>query len=277
MRDFLVYTSAGLNSNVHLWAKSVDRNYDVWVTNYSDVKGNLSDLADYYNESKGTKFPNLKKVMAEHEPILRQYKAIMVADDDVVINARKLNRMFNLMCEKDLWVVAPAFSRFGKISHETTERKLLTRYRYTNFAEMTCPIIRTDKLLSFMNVYNGKVPGYGVDWWYLNHLGLDVTDKIVISDQDYCINPRDEWKPSRSREIDSAFSRKEREAHWEAMSRQLGMRPVKPVVYRSVPRNPGKVIAALPYYVLECIYWMLFRSPPSKKMKHRIKLALGRA
>ncbi len=138
MRKFLVYTSAGLHSNVHLWAKTESRDYDIWITNYSDVPGNLSEYADFYNERRGAKFPNFLEVLKENREFLSKYQAIMVSDDDIIISPKKLDRMFNLLVEKELWVVVPAFSRFGKISHDTTERWLTTRYRYTNFAEVTC-------------------------------------------------------------------------------------------------------------------------------------------
>src|SRR5690606_33164588 len=176
MREFLIYTSAGLNSNVASWTEYKNRNYDIWITNYSDVKDNLRGNADYYNESKGAKFPNFKNVVVEHRRFIERYKAIMVADDDIIISPIRLNNLFSMIEREDVWIVTPAFSRLGKISHETTERKLVSRYRYTNFAEVTCPIFRTDKLLGFLDEYDAEMEGYGVDWWYLNYLGKDIVD-----------------------------------------------------------------------------------------------------
>lgn len=274
MRDFLVYTSAGLNSNVHRWA-SEKRTYDIWVTNYSDVPGNLREYADHYNESKGAKFPNFKCVVNEHASLLSQYKAIMVADDDIVISPKKLDNLFCLLEEKNLWIVAPAFSRFGKISHKGTERMLSSRYRYTNFAEVTCPIIRTDKLLDFMQVYDGEITCYGVDWWYLNHFGKNVRDKIVISDDSYCVNPRDFLKGGR--EIDQVLSHKRRVQLWQAKKRELNIDSFEIEIYEASQRSTLEKLCALPGYVAENAFNWLWGSKLLVTLRRVAKAFLRRS
>lgn len=257
MKDFLIYTSAGLNANVAQWASSPDRSYDIWITNYSDTPNHLREFADVYNESKGAKFPNLKKIFEEHGSTLSRYKAIMVADDDIIISPQKLNALFRMIEEKDAWIVTPAFSKFGKISHTTTERRLMSKYRYTNFAEVTCPIFRTDMLLSFMQVYDPEIKGYGVDWWYLNHLGTDVIDKIIISDQHYCINPRDFKKVGGIREIDKVSNKETRTSKWDQKKRELGINSFPKEVYDTKNRSALEVLTAAPVYLVENLYSFL--------------------
>lgn len=254
MRRFLIYTSAGKHNNVHHWVNTRERSYDIWVTNYSDKPGLLKDVADFYSERKGAKFPNLLEVILNHRKQIEQYQAIMIADDDIIISPKKLERLFSQLVAQDLWIITPAFSRIGKITHDTTERKLTSRYRYTNFAEVTCPIFRTDRLLEFMDTYDAEVTCFGVDWWYLNFLNDTSHQKLVISDENYCINPRDAQKNTKVREIDKYISHDGRVLHWERKKEELGISSFEKVVYRSVERPLHEVILASPFFAFEILF-----------------------
>lgn len=61
MREYLIYTSAGEDANVKVWASSKTRNYDIWVTNYTDQPGLNSEYADFYNEHGGSKISTYTK------------------------------------------------------------------------------------------------------------------------------------------------------------------------------------------------------------------------
>jgi len=153
LREFLIYTSAGDSANVKQWYKGPNRNYDIWVTSFSDTPNKNAEYADYYNEHRGLKFPNLYNVFLENRSILSSYKAVMVLDDDIIIPPRSISKLFELLIVKDLWLLQPAFSRLGIVSHEITKRRLFYCLRYTNFVEVACPIFRTHKLLEILDIY----------------------------------------------------------------------------------------------------------------------------
>lgn len=259
MRDFLVYTSAGENAAVKRWAKNPHRCYDIWVTNYSNTSGLWYECADFYNECKGAKFPNFKAVLERHYDHLATYKAIMIADDDIIISSANLDNLFHLFNEKSAALVVPAFSRFGKVSHDTTARELGSDYRYTNFAEVTCPIIRTDLLLDFMSVYDSELAQcYGVDWWYLSHWGDKVKHRIIISDTNYCINPRDWFKCGDIREIDRHYSEAERYARWDKTRQKMMVGNFQKEVFFRHPKSLVMLLRHLPIYVAEVVFaWLL--------------------
>jgi hypothetical protein len=255
MREFLVYTSAGENANVSMWAKQVDRTYDIWITNYSSKSELNKEFADYYNERKGAKFPNFKWILQQHIEHLSAYKAIMIADDDIIISYAEIDALFQLLIEKKACIVVPAFSRFGKISHDTTAREWRSDFRVTNFAEVTCPIIRIDLLLDFMAIYDeNSVQCHGVDWWYLNHWGDRVKNKILISDSHYCINPRDLFKQGGQREIDKHYSEDQRQARWEALKKSLNIDSFPKTISGSKPKTIGRLLIQTPLYLVECIF-----------------------
>ncbi|MBD1390568.1 hypothetical protein IC617_14110 [Neiella sp. HB171785] len=212
----LVFSSVGDKSNVKQWLEG-KRNFDLFVCYYGDNECAVKEQADYYLERKGGKFPNLKYVFDHHRDILDRYDAIYVSDDDIGITTAEINQLFSIRQEFDLWVLQPAFSLFGKISHSITKRQPTNYIRYTNFLEVTCPLFRTDKLTEFLDVYDPSLIGYGVDWWFLHTLGYNLDKRVAIVDAISCLNPRDDVKGG-TREIASLQSNHKRMKEWDRVS-----------------------------------------------------------
>lgn len=145
---YLVFTSAGDHSNLELWIKG-HKNFDLWVTYYGDKKGRYHAISDFYNCRKGGKFPNFYYVFQRYHEILDHYDAIMVMDDDIIINGTEISRLFRIREQFDLWVLQPAFDPRGKISIPITRVRLFSYLRFTNFVEVTCPLFKKDKLEDF--------------------------------------------------------------------------------------------------------------------------------
>ena len=215
---YLVFTSAGDKANLRWWLKG-ERNFDLWINYYGSKENRYIDLGDFYTMKKGDKFANYHFVYQKWEDILNRYQAIMVMDDDVIIDGAAINRLFKIREEYDLWVLQPAFSPKGKISHRITRVNPLTYLRYTNFVEMTCPLFLKDKLNNFMKVYDPGLIGYGVDYWYIDSMGPDIGGKVAIVDEISCINPHDRVKGGQ-REIDRLCPLSERINAWEKIKNQ---------------------------------------------------------
>jgi hypothetical protein len=209
----LVFTSAGDRSNVCRWLQGRRRDFDLWVNYYGDDASALQSLADIYSVRKGTKFQNLYYCYSRWPELFSRYEAVMVMDDDIIIGADGLTRLFDLRRELDLWALQPAFRISGKLSWNITRVRPTTRLRYTDFIEMTCPLFRRDKLDAFMAVYDPQSMGYGEDWWFLRTLGPDRGLHVAVVDEVSCINPHDRTKGGR--EIDRISTHEQRKAMWE--------------------------------------------------------------
>jgi hypothetical protein len=218
----LVFTSAGDRSNVRRWLTG-KRNFDLWVVYYGDGPGVLHDQAEFYVDRKGSKFQNLHYCYRRHRDIFDQYEAIMIMDDDILIDGTSLSRLFDIRRELDLWVLQPAFRLLGKISWDITRVRPTAKLRYTNFVEMTCPLFRRDKLAEFMLVYDPRLVGYGMDWWFLDVMGEDLEGHVAIVDEITCVNPYDRTKGGK-REIDRLQPKVLRKAEWEGMQARHGIR-----------------------------------------------------
>lgn len=196
----LVFTSAGDNANIERWLKG-NKNFDLWITYYGDEDGRYRELADYYHARKDAKYSNLHYAYQNWNGLLDQYEAIMVMDDDIIINASGISRLFDIRNQYGLWLLQPAFSPFGRISHPFTIVHPFTLIRYTNFVECGVALFQKNILDKFMQVYDPDLKGYGIDFWYLDVIGPDLAGKVAIADVVYCINPHTKNKNAGQREI----------------------------------------------------------------------------
>ena len=234
----LAFTSAGDHSNLELWLAG-ERQFDLWVTYYGNQLDRYRDRAEFYNYRRGAKFPNLHYLYQTAREILDQYDAIIVLDDDIIIDARGLNQLFDLRERYDLWLLQPAFDPQGKISHPITEVKPGLLLRYVSFVEVTCPLFKKEKLDAFMAVYDPALLSWGVDWWFLQVLGPDLAGKVAVIDAIPCINPHDAAKGGR-REIDRIEPEKVRIARWQEFATRYNIPsgPELKVEYGRIPAGP---------------------------------------
>ena len=217
----LVFTSAGDQSNVRRWLNG-RRDFDLWVVYYGEVPKRLYREADLYVARAGTKFQNLHYCYSQWRNLFERYEAVLVMDDDIVIGASGISRLFQIRRTLDLWALQPAFRVAGKISWDITRIRTAALLRYTNFIEMTCPLFRRDKLDAFMDVFDPELIGYGEDWWFLQTLGAQSRRRVAIADEVPCINPYDRDKGG-AREIDRLSTHEQRKEVWERIKARYGL------------------------------------------------------
>jgi len=250
----LVFTSAGDRGNLRAWLQG-RRDFDLWVVYYGEHPGGLRELADFHLQRKGSKFQNLHYCYQHWREALERYEAVMVMDDDIMIDASGITRLFELRRELDLWALQPAFRWCGKVSWDITAVHSTAKLRYTNFVEMACPLIRRDKLDAFMAVYDPELVGYGVDWWFLHTLGPELANHVAIVDEVTCINPYDRDKGG-VREIDRLQSHEKRKEVWERMKARHGLdeQGRTHVEFGRIRRSPMGAAASLLRYFPDWAY-----------------------
>lgn len=216
---YLVYTSAGDMNAIPLWLRG-RRNFDLWVTYYGTKPQPYLDKADYRINRSGGKFQNLKTDWLASPDTFKQYDAIMVMDDDIVIDASGISRLFRLRDEYALTILQPAYLGRGKISYHVTKRRWRYKLRFTEFVEVSCPLFQKDALAKFLQEYDGKLAGWGIDFWFLDVLKREPNFRAAIIDAVTCINPHDTIKGGR-REISSLQADDERMADWDRIKTRL--------------------------------------------------------
>ncbi len=271
---YLVYTSAGHRSNIKKWVLG-EKEFDLWVTNYEGGDSYQYEIADYYNERRGGKYPNLYDVYQKWGGVLSQYKAIFVLDDDIEINASQISQLFRIKERYDLVLLQPSFLTMGKISHLVTISRFFRFARYTNFVENCVPLFSKPILDRFMQVYDPALISFGTDWWYLHILTNEERQKIAVIDSIPCINP-DERLEKRERKINQLASVEDRIKIWNEVKIEHGIeRPaggvrtlglIWPKVWEdwvaliTAPLISIKVFFFYPHYLMRAkrSYWRLY-------------------
>lgn len=232
----LVFTSAGDRGHVSHWLLG-ERQFDVFVAYYGDGQHSYRNNVEHYFERKGGKFPNLHFAYSNWPTVFAHYDAIMVMDDDILIDAAAINNLFAIRAQYSLKVLQPAFRLNGKISHRITAFRPFSKLRFVNFVENTCPLFFRPCLDEFMKHYDPALVGYGTDWWYLEVLHAEVVGNAAIVDQWPCINPFDDRKQGRGREIDALQSLAQRERAWYEVAQRFGLTQHlrEQRVFRTVP------------------------------------------
>ncbi|WP_370977768.1 hypothetical protein [Agaribacterium sp. ZY112] len=236
-KRFLVFSSVGDQARIKLWTKGVGRKeFDLVVFYYGDAEPEYLSEVDFAYRRKGSKFQNLK-AFYEATKSLSHYESVMVLDDDIEIDSPRLVTLFKLRRDLDLWVLQPSFSADGKISFEHTRQDPAYRYRFTNFVEMNCPLFSSDKLIKFLEVYDGVLPGWGMDWWYHNIIGGSDQKKIAIIDEVVVRNPFDQEKRGGKREINQLVNTADRIELWQQCMKKYGCKEFKPELYGGEDRS----------------------------------------
>ena len=107
---FLVFTSAGDANNVPHWvrSRSAASDWELCVVYYGSREDpECLRVADRGMRSAGGKFPNLLRAVRSQLRYFRSFEAILVADDDVLIEAGAISRLFHVRRALDAWVLQP--------------------------------------------------------------------------------------------------------------------------------------------------------------------------
>lgn len=218
----LVYTSAGDADNLEQWTRG-EAAFDLFATYYGNREPRFVDSVNFWNRSKGSKYENLKRAFERWPEIFRSYDSVFLLDDDIRISTAGINRLFEVRRELGVTVLQPAFDPRGKISHSITRVRPGVRHRMVNFVENGVALFQAERLWEFLDVYDVRLDGFGVDWWYVEHLGLDAPGRAAIVDEVTCSNPHAAVFGGH-REIDLNSSHEERVAAWEAVKGERGLR-----------------------------------------------------
>ncbi|WP_096087563.1 hypothetical protein [Agaribacterium haliotis] len=237
-KPYLVFSSVGDQALIESWCKGKGRDsFDLAVFYYGDSEPEYLAAADYVQKRKGSKFQNLKAFYSANSAVLANYDAVLVLDDDIEIDADRIAYLFELRKKLELWLIQPSFSYDGKISFEHTQQNPKYRYRFTNFVEMNCPLFVEHKLADFMSIYDGSLPGWGMDWWYHNVIGGAEQNKIAIVDEVAVRNPFDQEKRGGQREINKLVGTKDRKKLWRQCMEKNGYEEFEPEVFGGEKRK----------------------------------------
>jgi hypothetical protein len=237
-----IFTSAGDNNSIRLWFEGdVSRRWDLIVAYYGDNEREFAELravSNYAFRTKGGKFPNLKKFVAQQPGFFEQYSYIWVCDDDMRMSVAQINEAFAITERLGFWIAQPAFHPEGKNVHTiNVYAGSQCDYRTVNYIENSVPIFRQDKLAEFLAIYDGSLPsGAGIDFWYMNVFGANKLGRwnlfaslirpselgrFAVIDKVQVINPHTKEKKG-GREIERLQPWSLQKAAWDEAMKKYG-------------------------------------------------------
>ena len=224
----ILFTSAGDNTSFYnLWCDE-SRNYDIFVCYYgNDPTNKYEEYSDIYVKRKGSKMQNFYHAWVNNIGNIQNYKYYYIVDDDIIIKTDKINELFKLCNQLNIWILQPSFNedRNSKISHDITKHIKGNKYRFTNFIEINTPFFSNYAITECMKKYDPILTGYGVDILFINILGVEEENKYVIVDYIHCINPK-----SEIREIDKLQPELQRKKNWKMVQK---LQKLKDIIHKN--------------------------------------------
>lgn len=210
-----IFSSVGNNEKfIDFYHKQL-RNCDLFLNFYGSDE-NIYSMFRAYSKNisriKTTKFPALKYMYNTSD--IDTYDYIFVFDDDCMVEHGNLNMIPPIMKNYNLEIASPCQTTKGKISHNIMKYHFGNHiFRYTNFIEMNFPVFSQQSLKKYMVAYDGKLCGWGNDWWYLNIIDASETKNCGIVDNVCVKNPNKHEKSFSS--IDDFMIREDRKLQWK--------------------------------------------------------------
>lgn len=214
-----IFTSAGDKERFATFCSESLREYDVIINYYGDDEERRERLMKSSKKVvslKTTKFIALKQIYDSE--IRGRYDWVAVFDDDARFVEGSMGDLLGAGERFSLDIVSG--SHVGKVSHPIVHKRVAGdhRIRYVNFIEMNFPVFRETALSKYMDAYDGKLCGWGNDWWYCNVLGTDSNKNAGIVDSVSIENP------PANLEMERFMGWKSRMFQWEETKSRLGLK-----------------------------------------------------
>lgn len=206
-----VFTSAGNNTNFDKLWLGKNKKYDVYVIYY----GNNDTVYNKYKSNKhikhierrkGSKFQNFLYFYNKYPEIISKYDRFFILDDDIIFNVDDINKMFSISREYNLDICGPSFIPPSKLSWSITkhvENRLLT---YTNFVEVNTMLFNKNALINLMKYMVPELIGWGIDIMAICANGVKKNNNYAIIHCVKCINPDDNIKGIKTRELNKILN-----------------------------------------------------------------------
>ena len=129
------------DSSVHAsWLSHPDlRSFDLFLIYYGDRGDFGRSEATHYFQRKGFKWELVDHALKHHGEILARYTNIWCPDNDIRVDTRGVNRLFELFEKYALQLAQPAIAA-GEVSYQTLRQRPGAVLRYSPYVEVMCPL-----------------------------------------------------------------------------------------------------------------------------------------
>jgi hypothetical protein len=205
-RPYLVVLRANEQSVHPDWIRDIEddqRNWDFCVSYYGDESTFGQDtLAEYQvHQPHERKFAAIHHLFWRDSPLWR-YDYVFLAEDDLMMSWRDLNRMFATCRRYGLDLAQPTLT--GNVNQSITRPDPEYLLRYVSFVELIAPIFSNAALRLCLPSFQGVKTGYGLDHIWPKLLG-EPRDRIAMLDDIVVTHTRPGNSPTSSYNYEAAL------------------------------------------------------------------------
>lgn len=272
-RKFLVIGRVGDKSLHKQWLEpaSTERNWDLLLNSYGKDQTRVQDGDLPTVVDPGTKWDSIARHLLANPELLEQYTHVMLPDDDVLMTAGDINRMFEIVVEHGLTIAQPSLTYDSYITWPILLHVPGFKLRYCNYLESMACVVESQYLKSLLPMFEQHYTGWGTDLiWTM--LMSDPAYQAAIIDEVQMTHTR----PLYSGPIYNTFADRHVDPHEEVrkLTGSFDNYPDAMIVYGGILEDGSALDASQAMrknaaYLLENVY----RSP-SKKNSLRMAMAM---
>jgi hypothetical protein len=164
-RKFLVIGRVGDNSLHKNWIAdtSCNRNWDLQLNAYGKDETRIQDGDLPTVIDRGTKWDSIVRHLKGNPELLDRYAYIMMPDDDLLMQTRDINRLFEIAVEYDLSLAQPTLSIPSYMCFPILLRCPQFKLRYCNFLESQACCVKSSYLKMLLPMFEKYPTGWGID------------------------------------------------------------------------------------------------------------------
>lgn len=139
-----------------------ERSWDLQLNAYGNGAAQLEDQDLPTVIDHGTKLDSIARHLRAHPQLLEQYDYVLLPDDDLLMSAGDIDRVFAIMREHDLTVAQPSLTIDSFIDYAIFLHCPQFKLRYTNYLEGMACCFKASYLRELLPLFERYVSGWGI-------------------------------------------------------------------------------------------------------------------
>lgn len=178
---FLLISRIGPQSLHRAWLPAHGRaGFDLLLSAYDETIEPTTGAGILFEHRPGTKVAGYGAILRDHAALLARYRYVALFDDDLLIDAASLLRLFEIIDEQQLKIAQPALDHTSYFTYACLLQHRGFTLRHVNYIEMMCPVFRSDVLLEVAPLFElGFESGIDLIWSSLAH---QTTEDFAVID-----------------------------------------------------------------------------------------------
>lgn len=161
-RSYLAFFRVGTGSlHTRLLAEDPERNWDCAVSWH--IPPDIDSAAEYNETYGNNKFDAFADFYGKY-PEAKQYRYVMLIDDDIFFAPGDISRYFSIAGQNDLYLSQPSLAWGTNSNHDVTLHNPLCEIRKVKFIEAMAPCFSTAALAHLIQTFRVTRSVWGIDY-----------------------------------------------------------------------------------------------------------------